>query len=228
MSGRVLLLNSDMTPHDIRTDEEAICMILEDEVEVLVYSDRVMHSQFLDMRVPEVMVLHRWVMMPERHNSILVVTKTVLARDDHTCAYCGKKGLTVGIDGTMDHIKPRARGGKHEWINVVSACKKCNSRKGHKLLSELGCFSCGAAIGSRHGSPPEGHLQGNKCKTDPTRKTEVLPEQGWRLGVTPYIPYGIPARLLSLRPHDAWMPYLNPDLAKSDSMLPRSRTIDAE
>lgn len=40
------------------------------------------------------------------------------------CAYCGGEG------GTLDHIIPLARGGKHVYWNMTSACDICNSRKG--------------------------------------------------------------------------------------------------
>ena len=39
---------------------------------------------------------------------------------------------------TIDHIIPRSRGGKSNWINCVLACNKCNAKKGSNLLSEIG------------------------------------------------------------------------------------------
>jgi 5-methylcytosine-specific restriction endonuclease McrA len=36
----------------------------------------------------------------------------------------------------MDHILPRSRGGKSAWDNVVTACKKCNGRKGNRTPAE--------------------------------------------------------------------------------------------
>ena len=51
--------------------------------------------------------------------------REVLRRDKHTCQYCGStKKLT------LDHVIPRSKGGKHTWDNVVTACERCNSRKG--------------------------------------------------------------------------------------------------
>lgn len=48
---------------------------------------------------------------------------------DNCCAYCGNppiddKSLTV------DHVKPKARGGEDRTSNCVPACKKCNNSKG--------------------------------------------------------------------------------------------------
>jgi 5-methylcytosine-specific restriction endonuclease McrA len=51
--------------------------------------------------------------------------REVLRRDHHSCQYCGSsKHLT------LDHVIPRSKGGSHTWDNVVTACEKCNSRKG--------------------------------------------------------------------------------------------------
>ncbi len=38
----------------------------------------------------------------------------------------------------MDHVHPKAKGGKLTWNNTVCACRWCNSKKSHLTLSELG------------------------------------------------------------------------------------------
>lgn len=59
--------------------------------------------------------------------------REVLRRDHHTCQYCGSsKHLT------LDHVIPRSRGGQHTWDNVVTACERCNSKKGDKTPHEIG------------------------------------------------------------------------------------------
>jgi 5-methylcytosine-specific restriction endonuclease McrA len=35
---------------------------------------------------------------------------------------------------TIDHVIPKSKGGKTEWTNVVSACKKCNNQKGNTIV----------------------------------------------------------------------------------------------
>ena len=47
--------------------------------------------------------------------------------------YCG-----CGSDLTVDHIKPVSKGGLWEWSNLVTACNKCNGKKGSKTLKQLG------------------------------------------------------------------------------------------
>ena len=56
----------------------------------------------------------------------------ILRRDNYTCGYCGKTANTV------DHVHPRCEGGKSTWENCISACWKCNNKKGKKLLHQAG------------------------------------------------------------------------------------------
>jgi 5-methylcytosine-specific restriction endonuclease McrA len=69
---------------------------------------------------------------PERHWKMPPVSRReVLRRDGHACQYCGStKHLT------LDHVLPRSKGGLHSWDNVVTACERCNSAKGDRLLHE--------------------------------------------------------------------------------------------
>lgn len=47
------------------------------------------------------------------------------------CAFCSSKD-----DITMDHIIPISRGGNHSIGNIQPLCRKCNSRKKARLVSE--------------------------------------------------------------------------------------------
>lgn len=57
------------------------------------------------------------------------LTNTALfARDKQLCLYCGKEYSKHIL--TRDHVKPLSQGGRDKWENVVSACFRCNSKKG--------------------------------------------------------------------------------------------------
>lgn len=60
-------------------------------------------------------------------------TRTTLFRRDHClCAYCGKHA----DDPTAEHILPESRGGEYSWTNLVTACRRCNTRKGARTPEE--------------------------------------------------------------------------------------------
>ena len=54
----------------------------------------------------------------------------------HNCQFCGQKLRSA--EGTIDHVVPTSRGGKHAWGNVVAACKKCNNHKDNRTPDEAG------------------------------------------------------------------------------------------
>ena len=52
----------------------------------------------------------------------------LFARDRNICAYCGGDFHEESL--TREHIVPFARNGQNHWMNVVTACRPCNHRKG--------------------------------------------------------------------------------------------------
>lgn len=52
------------------------------------------------------------------------------------CAYCGKPPIDDN-SLTIDHIKPRCRGGEDRTSNVIPACSSCNSAKGSQHWQEF-------------------------------------------------------------------------------------------
>ncbi|WP_437946050.1 HNH endonuclease [Sorangium sp. So ce296] len=49
---------------------------------------------------------------------------------DARCAYCGVHEDAVGATLTIDHHRPRTRGGTGDAENLVYACARCNEHKG--------------------------------------------------------------------------------------------------
>jgi 5-methylcytosine-specific restriction endonuclease McrA len=63
--------------------------------------------------------------------------RNLLLRDENTCQYCGKSMPPSQL--SVDHVVPTSRGGSgRSWENQVIACRRCNGRKGNRLLSEAG------------------------------------------------------------------------------------------
>ena len=64
-------------------------------------------------------------------------TKAKLFRRDRmTCAYCGQRFNERDL--SCEHILPQARGGRWTWMNLVTACGACNSRKACRTPEEAG------------------------------------------------------------------------------------------
>lgn len=56
--------------------------------------------------------------------------KNLFLRDQFECQYCSKN-ISMR-DGTIDHVVPRAQGGKTTYLNCAAACKPCNSTKDNR------------------------------------------------------------------------------------------------
>ena len=52
----------------------------------------------------------------------------LFARDRNMCAYCGRHFDEHVL--TREHIVPLCKKGQDHWMNVVTACRPCNHRKG--------------------------------------------------------------------------------------------------
>lgn len=63
---------------------------------------------------------------------------------DHRCAFCNGVPIT-DKSLTLDHVKPRSRGGQDLTSNIVPACARCNSDKASrdwKAWYQLQPFYC--------------------------------------------------------------------------------------
>lgn len=58
----------------------------------------------------------------------------VFKRDRFTCQYCGGVAPTVVL--VVDHVKPVAKDGSNELLNLITSCEVCNSGKGPRELSD--------------------------------------------------------------------------------------------
>jgi len=128
---RALVLNVTYEPLSVVTGRRAAVLVLTERADIVHDTDEVLHSERLALAVPSVVRLRTLVRVPyQRHVS--VSRRGVLARDAHSCQYCGSRAETI------DHVLPRSRGGTHVWENVVAACRPCNLRKGDRLLPDSG------------------------------------------------------------------------------------------
>lgn len=129
----VLQLDVGYMPMRVVSFQRAICLIYEGKADLVEQlDDRVVRSPSMTMPWPSVIRLRNYVHVPYKARNLALSTRAVLARDQHMCAYCGEEATT------RDHIVPRSRGGKDEWMNVVAACQPCNASKNDLSLEEWG------------------------------------------------------------------------------------------
>lgn len=132
-----LVLSKSQSPINIVHWQEAICKVFNNEADVLVEYDVMVHSPSMSMFVPSVIQLSHSKYVPKNYTKTLPFNrKNVYLRDHGRCMYCGKK---VGLSSfTFDHVFPQHRGGLTVWENVVVSCMRCNFKKGGKLLHNSG------------------------------------------------------------------------------------------
>ena len=143
---RVLALDYHGTPHRWISKDDAIiyhakklvAWQLEDEREQIVYRGGVNKFTGIQSKIcsaPIIAVKRSESAAIRRMHTVPALTNRELFRRDHfMCAYCGKMFKDQKL--TRDHIIPRSRGGEDKWMNVVTACDKCNRKKDDYLLEE--------------------------------------------------------------------------------------------
>lgn len=60
----------------------------------------------------------------------------VYLRDGLACAYCGQS-VEDGVSLTLDHLVARSAGGAHRVDNLVTACRRCNSVRKDRPVTEF-------------------------------------------------------------------------------------------
>ncbi|ONH94179.1 hypothetical protein PRUPE_7G002400 [Prunus persica] len=100
--------------------------------DVLEYYDQTVNSPNGSFYIPAVLrVPHLLQIVKRRRIKNNLSRKNILCRDSFTCQYCSsRENLTI------DHVLPIVRGGEWKWENLVTACARCNSKKGQKTLEE--------------------------------------------------------------------------------------------
>jgi 5-methylcytosine-specific restriction endonuclease McrA len=126
----VLVLNQNYEPLNVCDIRRAFTLLGADKAELLERNHQVIHTVTQIIAAPSVIRLQYHVKRPRPR--VKLSRREVFARDKHVCQYCG----AIGRDLTIDHVVPKHRGGKHEWENLVAACRGCNHRKGSKTLAE--------------------------------------------------------------------------------------------
>ena len=147
----VLVLNRSFIPLHMTTVRRAFTLLYQDlaravdqefhtfdfqswsELSVAAHSDTI---GLVDraIRVPRVIALTSFDRFPRR--TVRFSRINILARDQHTCQYCGRHFTRTDLN--LDHVNPRSRGGVSTWENVVTSCIPCNRKNAGRTPAEAG------------------------------------------------------------------------------------------
>jgi 5-methylcytosine-specific restriction endonuclease McrA len=121
------VLNASYEPLNITSWRRAVVLLLKGKAEQLEHNGQLIYQ---DLPIPTVIRLRQYVKVP--YKEIPLTRRNLLERDRHTCQYCNYKGEEL----TLDHVLPRSRGGDDSWENLVTACVRCNVKKGNRTPKE--------------------------------------------------------------------------------------------
>ena len=133
-----LLLNKDYTPISVLPLSvihwhHSVKLMFLGRIQVLeTYPDWYINSEKLTLNVPSVAVTKEY-FNPRRY--VRFSRANIYLRDLFQCQYC--QDTFDFNDLTIDHVKPRSKGGETSWENCVTACKSCNYKKSDKLYVPL-------------------------------------------------------------------------------------------
>lgn len=125
----VLVLNSDYTPLNVTSFRRGFILVNKGKAEVVKSGETPIISSYNNHIRPLIIRLLNYI----RYNTrgLRVNRNRIYRRDNYECVYCSSKK-----DLTLDHVIPKSRGGKNEWVNLVTSCFKCNLKKSNRTPEE--------------------------------------------------------------------------------------------
>ena len=138
MSHEVLVLNSDYEPLNVCNMRRAIVLVYLGKADILHSREYGDSRDYVASAEGETIVAQSGVKL--RHHvkrplpELKLSRRSVFARDNYTCQYCG----STGKDLTIDHVVPKRAGGGMQWENLVTCCRRCNTKKGDKAPEKIG------------------------------------------------------------------------------------------
>ncbi|WP_420315660.1 HNH endonuclease [Ekhidna sp.] len=132
MNNTVLVLNQDYTPLTVCTVQRAFLLMFLKKADLISeIKEKKLRSVTSTFPFPSVIKVKYYISLP--YKGVVMSRHNIFKRDQGKCQYCGTSN-----DLTIDHVIPRSKGGKSTWTNLVTACKKCNSKKSDYSLDKVG------------------------------------------------------------------------------------------
>lgn len=74
------------------------------------------------------------IVVESMNETVGISSEAIYRRDRNVCAYCSEPYTRREL--SLDHIHPESRGGRFTWMNLVTACRDCNSKKADRTPEE--------------------------------------------------------------------------------------------
>ena len=129
-----LKLDSAYKPVGIVSWRDALVLVITEKAYAVEVYETYVRSAREVFQLPSVIALKKYINID--FLKPVCSRKNIILRDENTCQYCGKEFSSDDL--TMDHIVPKAKGGKKSWRNIVTACKPCNQKKGSRTPEQAG------------------------------------------------------------------------------------------
>ncbi len=131
-----LILDTSGFPLAFVSWQRAVSLQWQDRAVVIAEdAERILRAPSFEMGLPRVIKLRNHISRKLRLK-VPMTRRNIAIRDHSSCQYCGMVLQTA--DYTIDHVLPRARGGKSVWTNLVLACVRCNKHKSDRTPQEAG------------------------------------------------------------------------------------------
>lgn len=131
----VLVLNNNFEPMNVAAWQRAVELIFAGKAEAIHNTARKLRSAG-GFAMPLPSIIRMLYFVKRKPKGVALTKRNVLLRDDYKCGYCGRNGDRDTM--TVDHVLPRAAGGKSTWENLVAACTACNGRKRDRTPEQAG------------------------------------------------------------------------------------------
>ena len=143
MEGSILAVDVGGTPRKWINSDLAVCYHAKELVvwslgeTVVLYRGGYNHAgERSIVSSPSIIAIKGHDFIPSKYAKVALTNRSLFQRDRQLCAYCGGHFETHKL--SRDHIVPVSRGGLNKWTNVVTSCKKCNTKKNDQTLNECG------------------------------------------------------------------------------------------
>jgi 5-methylcytosine-specific restriction endonuclease McrA len=147
-------------PLSIVSCKRGLVLVMKGKASILTeHPTLVMHTSSHSFALPTQIVLKEMVKNNARNSPVMLSQRNLFVRDMYRCQYClrHRSELKDNEFLTRDHVIPQTFGGLDVWTNVVTACNRCNHKKGHKKLSE-----CGLTLASHPRQPSRMEIWGKR------------------------------------------------------------------